>query len=201
MSEIPVTQEMFVPLIGKNPSHNIGDNFPVENAYYCDILRFCEILSELNGKAVRLPTDAEWEYAARVGTSNPCFKPKYSEQLGKNIQPASTNGPNAWGLYDPRPVKSLPANAWGLYDMFGYAWHIMSDYKDINPRTELVDPKGPPAGTKTIQTNDFGPMHRSKGGYYYNIIRPPMHGAAGENGTLWENGQVIFRVVVDMPIE
>ena len=108
---------------------------------------------------------------------------------------SSTDSLVAAGLRDPRPVKRFTPNAWGLYDMFGHGWHIMSDYKDVNPRVEAIDPKGPPSGTKTIQTNGFGKMHRTKGGFHYNIVRPPMHGAAGEDGTLWETGTVIFRIV------
>ena len=188
MSEIPVTQAMFEAVMGFNPSVHIGPQYPVENVVYRDILRFLEIVSERNNREVCLPTDAQWEYAARVGTSNPCLVPKYVDQLSSN--------PNVLGLQDPKPVKLRAPNAWGLYDMFGHSWHLMSDYKDVNPRIEEVDPTGPPFGTKTIQTNNFGPMHRTKGGFYYNIVRPPMHGAAGEDGTLWESGTVIFRIVV-----
>jgi len=194
MSEIPVTQAMFEAVMGFNPSVHIGPQYPVENVRYSDIVRFLQIISERNNREVSLPTDAQWEYAARVGTSNPCFISKYHEQMSDNPNSSTDNLATA-GLRNPRPVKRYAPNAWGLYDMFGHGWHIMSDYKDVNPRSETVDPKGPPLGTKTIQTNGAGNMHRTKGGFHYNIIRPPMHGAAGEDGTLWENGTVIFRVV------
>ena len=196
MSEVPVTQEMFEAVMGFNPSVNTGQQFPVENVHYRDILRFLEIISGRNGRDVCLPTDAQWEYAARVGTSNPCLVTKYHNQVSDNLKSFTSNAPDAKELREPKPVKSHAPNAWGLYDMFGHGWHIMSDYKDVNPRVGTVDPQGPPLGTKTIQTNRFGPMHRTKGGFYYNIARPPMHGAAGEDGTLWESGAVIFRVVV-----
>ena len=196
MSEIPVTQAMFEAVMGFNPSVNIGQQYPVENVLYKDILRFLEIISERNGREVCLPTDAQWEYAARVGTSNPCLVPKYYSQLSDSQNTSAANAPNSRRMSEPRPVKKYAPNAWGLYDMFGHSWHIMSDYKDVNPRIATVDPKGPPAGTKTIQTNGAGPMHRTKGGFYYDIVRPAMHGAAGEDGTLWESGTVIFRVVV-----
>ena len=186
MSETPVTQEMFEAIIGGNPSDSVGPQFPVERATWPDILEFCRILSESNGRTVRVPTDAEWEYAARVGTSNPCFTEKYAEQI------------SAAGVKEnPQPVKTMRPNAWGLYDMLCGGWHITADYKADNVRERQVDQKGPALGDSTIQTNSTGPMHKSRGGYHYNFIRPNMHGAAGEDGSLWEGGVPIFRVVVE----
>ena len=104
MSEIPITQEIFEAVMGTNPSLSKGAQFPVEHVALADIQRFCRILSEKNGLTVRLPTDAEWEYAARVGTSNPCFSERYDEcsETGSkpNNTPVRTKKPNAWGLYD-----------------------------------------------------------------------------------------------------
>jgi len=186
MSETPVTQEMFEAVIGKNPSDNVGPQFPVERATWPDILEFCRILSETNGRTVRVPTDAEWEYAARVGTSNPCFTQKYAGQI------------SAVGAKEnPQPVKTRQPNAWGLYDMLSAGWHITADYKADNVRTKQVDQRGPSLGDSSIQTNSTGPMHKARGGYHYNFIRPNMHGAAGEDGSLWEGGVPIFRVVVE----
>jgi formylglycine-generating enzyme required for sulfatase activity len=187
MAEIPVTQEMFKAITSKNPSTNKGSNYPVENASYKDILHFCQVLSAKNGLKVRLPTDAEWEYAARVGTSNPCFKVKYIDQIS-----------NAGSDKDPQPVKSRQPNAWGLYDMLCCGWHLMSDWKEFNSRSAQVNPIGVSKDDKYIQDDSiFGKMHRTKGGYHYKLIHPPMHGAAAENGTIWEGGRLIFRVVVE----
>jgi len=186
MSEIPVTQEMFQAVMGKNPSLNSGPNFPVERALWPDIVEFCARLSKLNGRTVRVPTDAEWEYAARVGASNPCFTKKYTDQISEAA------------LKDhPQPVKTKKPNAWGLYDILCGGWTITADYKADNVRTKQVDQTGPPRGDGSIQRSATGPMHKSRGGYHYTMIRPNMHGAAGEDGTIWEGGVAIFRVVVE----
>lgn len=186
MSETPVTQEMFEAVIGRNPSDSVGPQFPVERATWPDILEFCRILSEANGRTVRVPTDAEWEYAARVGTSNPCFTEKYADQISA-----------AGSKEDPQPVKTMKPNAWGLYDMLCAGWHITADYKTDNVRVKQVDQTGPALGDSGIQTNSTGPMHKARGGYHYRFIRPNMHGAAGEDGSLWEGGVPIFRIVVE----
>jgi formylglycine-generating enzyme required for sulfatase activity len=180
MSEIPITQEMFEAVIGKNPSKSKGPQFPVEHATYADIKQFCKVLSEKNGKTVRVPTDAELEYAARVGTSNPCLPDKYKDQISL----AGTREGQ------PAPVKTMKPNAWGLYDILCGGWHIASDFKADNVRVKQVDPKGPVRGAD-------GTMHRSHGGWHYDHMRPSMHGAIGENGSIYEGGAPIFRVVVE----
>lgn len=183
MAEIPVTQEMFEAVIGKNPSKSKGSQFPVEHATWADINKFCRVLSRKNGRRVRVPTDAELEYAARVGTSNPCFPEKYKDQVSL----AGTREGR------PQPVKTMKPNAWGLYDMLCGGWHIASDYKADNVRVGQVDPKGPRRGAD-------GTMRRSHGGWHYDHMRPNMHGAIGEKGDIYEGGAPIFRVVVQVKV-
>jgi formylglycine-generating enzyme required for sulfatase activity len=134
LAEIPVTQEMYQAVMGKNPSLVKDPQLPVQNPTFKDIEKFCAILSKKNGKKVRLPTSAEWEYAARVGTSNPGFAEKYKGQ----------NSSGQSGCKSPLKVKSRKANAWGLYDMARCWWEISGDKAMYHVRKSVVDPHYPP---------------------------------------------------------
>ena len=139
MSEIPVTQEMFEAVMGKNPSREQGPAVARSSASpFADILEFCRIVSRKNGVTVRLPTDAEWEYAARVGTSNPCLTEKYKGQISET-----------GGRPDSTPVRSQEPNAWGLYDMLCSGWHVTGDYKSDNVRRRRWTRRGRPRTTRT----------------------------------------------------
>jgi formylglycine-generating enzyme required for sulfatase activity len=134
MAETPITQEMYEAVMGKNPSVVRDPQLPVQNPTFADLKKFCDILSEKNGKKVRLPTAAEWEYAARVGTSNPGFAEKFKDQ--------NSSGPG--GFKSPLKVKSKKANAWGLYDMASCWWEITGDKATYHVRKSVVDPRYPP---------------------------------------------------------
>jgi hypothetical protein len=187
MSEHPITQEMFEAVMGKNPSIRKGPKFPVEQVPYTDIEEFCQILSERTGRTVRVPTDAEWEYAARVGTSSPCFTEKYLDQL-------SRAGDAIYG--QPQPVKSKPPNAWGIHDMISGGWHVVSDWAANNSRVKQVDQKGPGKKDPTVRDYGNGIVHKAKGGEYYDDWRPSMHGAVDDDGKGAE-GNTLFNVVVE----
>jgi len=132
LAEIPVTQEMYEAVMGNNPSDQKGLQIPVTRVPCTEIRKFCRILSEKNGRKVRLPTQAEWEYAARVGTSNPSYNPKYMDQVN-----AAPDGKTIL------PVKSKKPNAWGLYDMIvSSAWEIIGDGRQFS-RSDAVDPHYP----------------------------------------------------------
>jgi formylglycine-generating enzyme required for sulfatase activity len=135
VAEVPVTQEVYEAVMGNNPSVVKGPQLPVQNPPFADVKKFCALLSERNKRAVRLPTDAEWEYAARVGTSNPGFSEKYAEQ----------NSSGADGFKAPLKVKSKKPNAWGLYDMASCWWEITADKGMYNVRHAEEDPRHPPA--------------------------------------------------------
>jgi formylglycine-generating enzyme required for sulfatase activity len=134
LAEMPVTQQLYEAVMGSNPSTVKDPLLPVENPAFTDIEKFCAILSEKNGKKVRLPTAAEWEYAARVGTSNPGFAEKYKEQNSRGTS----------GFKEPLKVKSKKANAWGLYDMVSCWWEITGDRGTYHVRKSVVDPHYPP---------------------------------------------------------
>src|SRR5207244_1628942 len=146
MAETPTTQEMYEAVMGKNPSTVKDPQLPVQNPPFADIDKFCQLLSKNNQKKVRLPTDAEWEYAARVGTSNPGFAEKYRDQ----------NSTGTSGFKAPLKVRSRQPNAWGLYDMASCWWEISADRGMYNARHSEVDPHYPPAAVETARSQRSG---------------------------------------------
>ncbi len=134
LAEIPITQEMYEAVLGQNPSNVKGPQLPVQNPSFADIDQFCQLVSKRNVRKVRLPTDAEWEYAARVGTSDPGFPEKYKEQ----------NSTGSAGFKSPLQVKSRKPNAWGLYDMASCWWEITGNKGTYNVRHPETDPCYPP---------------------------------------------------------
>jgi formylglycine-generating enzyme required for sulfatase activity len=129
MGKYEVTQAQWRAVMGKNPSWFKGDNLPVEQVSGDDAEKFCKQLSELTGKEYRLPTEAEWEYACRAGTTTPFA---FGSSLSSNQ--ANFAGDNPYGRavkgVDRRkttPVGSFQPNAWGLYDMHGNVWEWCQD--------------------------------------------------------------------------
>jgi len=153
VSEIPVTQEIWEAVMGadKNWSVHRNPQYPVEFAPMPFIREFCKILSEKNGRTVRLPTAAEMEYAARLGTSNPNFGAKYRNQvtpIGRNCA-VKTKSPNAWGLYD---VFTNPAST------------AVSDWKSANTSEKEVDPQGYPLASSHVYKGGIGDSKYDKDG-------------------------------------
>ena len=140
-----VTQAQYHAVTGKNPSKFKERRNPVERVTWDEATAFCEALSKKTGLTVRLPTEAEWEYACRAGS-----KTRYS--FGNKD---ADLGPHAWYLGNsnrkPHPVGQKKPNAWGLYDMHGNVWEWCDDwYAGPYTNAKAVDPKGPPTGKERI---------------------------------------------------
>jgi formylglycine-generating enzyme required for sulfatase activity len=136
MAEIPVTQEMWDAAMGaeRNFSTTKDPNRPAKNSPCKDINKFCQILAEKNGRIVRLPGEAEWEWAARVGTSNPPLMQKYKKMMVLDKSDPKGAAPK---------VKGCPPNPWGLYDMYQGGFEVTRDKGDlhfIHRRDDRVDP-------------------------------------------------------------
>lgn len=143
--ECEVTQEMWTALMGNNPSANqTSPSNPVENVSWNDCQEFIRKLNEKTGENFRLPTEAEWEYAARGGGKT--RNAKYSGgSILENVGWYKGNSDRT-----SHPVRQLAANELGIYDMSGNVSEWVSDYYDYYPKTEQHDPTGPEKGDKRV---------------------------------------------------
>ena len=129
----PVTQLQYRVITGTNPSKFRADDLPVENVAWIDALAFCQKLSEKEQKRYRLPTEAEWEYACRAGTTT-AF---YSGDTEVELSAAGRYSGNSGG--QTHPVGQKKPNAWGLFDMHGNVMQWCSDlYSDYPATGETV---------------------------------------------------------------
>ncbi len=146
LGETPVTQALWQAVMGNNPSGFSGADRPVEQVSWDDCQQFLARANGLQpGLNLRLPTEAEWEYACRAGTTGATW-------LGANS--AAVLNRIAW--YDQnsggqsQPVKRKEGNPWGLYDMLGNVWEWCSDWNAGYGPQRAVDPAGPATGAKRV---------------------------------------------------
>ena len=150
MGQTPITQEQWAVVAGwekvveylnPDPSQFKGDpRRPVEQISWRDAIEFCARLRRKTQKDYRLPTEAQWEYACRAGTTTPFyFGETLSTELA-NFDGNYTYGPGSKGEYreGTTPVKSFPANAWGIYDMHGnvYEWCLDPWHNSYQDKTQ-----------------------------------------------------------------
>jgi formylglycine-generating enzyme required for sulfatase activity len=129
LGKYPVTQAQYEAIMGNNPSNLQGKNRPVESVTWHNAVKFCQKLSQKTGKTYSLPSEAEWEYACRAGTTTPFH-------FGEILTPGLANydgnyvyasGPRGVYREQTTEVGSFPPNAFGLYDMHGNVWEWCQD--------------------------------------------------------------------------
>lgn len=140
-----VTQEEWGAVMGENPSEFKGGKNPVESVSWDDCQEFISKLNELTGKQFRLPTEAEWEFAARGGNKK-LEQTKYAG--GANIDAVAWYEDNSG--YTTHPVGEKSPNALGLYDMSGNVWEWCEDYYESYDSSTQKDPKGPASGSNRV---------------------------------------------------
>jgi formylglycine-generating enzyme required for sulfatase activity len=140
-----VTQGQWSALMSENPSKFKGDNLPVESVTWDDAVQFCEKLSAKEQKHYHLPTEAQWEYACRAGTTTPFYfgQTISSELANYDAKTAYGNGVKGESRMKTTPVGIFKPNAWGLFDMCGNVNQWCSDWYSTYPAGEAVDPAGP----------------------------------------------------------
>jgi formylglycine-generating enzyme required for sulfatase activity len=144
MGVTEVTQEQYEAIMGKNPSGWKGATNPVENVSWDDVAQFCKKLSEKTRQAVRLPTEAEWEYACRAGTQTAFSFGDDPSALGDYAWWDGNSGKTT------HPVGQKKPNAWGLYDMHGNVCEWCADWYGDYPNGAVQDPQGPASGTYRV---------------------------------------------------
>ena len=175
LGKYPVTQKEYRAVMGDNPSEIEGDDFPVECVSWDDAKAFCRKLNDLKrnelpaGYRFDLPTEAQWEYACRAGTTT-------ALNNGKNL----TNDercPNldnvAWYCGNSgsktHSVGQKKPNAWGLYDMHGNVWEWCNDWHGGYPSGSVTDPTGPASGVYRVLRggNCYIPAKYCRSAYRY----------------------------------
>lgn len=177
-----VTQEQFEKLMGTNPSRWKNSVQPVEQVRWSDAVRFCNKRSEAEGlqscynletwqcdfeaTGYRLPTEAEWEYACRAGSTTAYFFGESPAKLGEYAWFDKNSGGH------PRPVGQKKPNRWGLEDIAGNLWEWCNDFYKVDYYLEAPrqDPKGPSEGQNKVLRGGawrFG-AENCRSGYRYH---------------------------------
>lgn len=127
MGKYEITQEQYEHVVGVNPSHSIGKTLPVHFVTWKEAKKFCRLLTEMTGYNVRLPSEAEWEYACRAGTVSQYSSGDYISDLDKSGW-HSGNSNNSNFIIMPHSVGLKQSNNFGLYDMHGNVSEWVEDY-------------------------------------------------------------------------
>ncbi len=144
IGETEVTQALWKAVMGNNPSHFNGDNLPVESVSWNDCQTFIRKLNDLTGRHFRLPTEAEWEFAARGGNQS-----RHTQYSG-----SSRIDDVAW--YDgnsgdrTHPVKTKQPNELGIYDMSGNVWEWCQDWFGNYSSSAQTNPTGASSGSNRV---------------------------------------------------
>ena len=139
-----VTQELWEAVMGSNPSRFKGDNLPVECVSWNDVQEFLRKLNAMTGKRYRLPTEAEWEFAARGGNSSRGYKYSGSNSLGSVAWYDGNSGSRTHAVGTKSP------NELGIYDMSGNVWEWCQDWYGSYSSSSQRNPKGPNSGSYRV---------------------------------------------------
>jgi formylglycine-generating enzyme required for sulfatase activity len=202
MGKYTVTQSQYEEIMAVNPSHfhAVGRDAPVERVSWEEAMEFCRRLTERDHESGKLPeayvytlpTEAQWEYACRAGTTTPFH-------FGKSLssKQANFNGNYPYGgekgpyLKETTPVGAYPANAWGLYDMHGNVWEWCADWYGDYGEAEVLDPCGPARGSRRVV----------RGGSWYDHARDCRSACRGRDAPGGRDFLLGFRVAAVQSVE
>ena len=144
IGETEVTQELWEAVMGSNPSYFSGSQRPVERVSWNDCQEFITQLNQLTGKNFRLPTEAEWEYAARGGNKSKGYKYSGSNTIGN----VAWYGDNSNSTHN---VKTKSPNELGIYDMSGNVYEWCQDWYGSYSSGSQTNPTGPSSGSFRVE--------------------------------------------------
>lgn len=150
LAKVTITQKQWTAIMGENPlwseNYGKGNDYPANFISYGQAKQFIERLNEYSGMQFRMPTEAEWEYAACGG--------KYSQTTSYTYSGSNEVNEVAWHRENANgsmhPVAKLKPNELGLYDMSGNVWEWCSDWYGNYPSGSVTNPTGPSTGTKRV---------------------------------------------------
>ncbi|CAG1021730.1 Formylglycine-generating enzyme [Patescibacteria group bacterium] len=192
LAETACTQALWQAVMGNNPAEFKGENNPVEKVSWLDTQTFLDKLNQLIPNLnARLPTEAEWEYACRAGTTTPF-------SFGENITPEQVNYDGNYpyngaekGLYRGKTVavKSLPPNDWGLYEMHGNVWEWCDDWFGDYPNQAVTNPTGATEGISRVL----------RGGSWFDFAGGARSAVRSGNDPGYRNLLIGFRFALGQP--
>ncbi len=212
MQTTEVTQGQWRAVMGSNPAHfkHCGDNCPVEMVSWDDAQRFIRRLNKKSGVSkYRLPTEAEWEYAARAGAKGATFSSRFriiSNNNAKGLSPYAWYGGNSCASYKgasgcdkwpdkqiscstcgTHPVAQKRPNQWGLYDMLGNVHEWVNDWYGLYPSSPVSNPQGPSNGKERV----------TRGGSWTHYAKACRLAYRGSAKTGYKKSNLGFRVARD----
>jgi formylglycine-generating enzyme required for sulfatase activity len=209
MSVTTVTQKQWHAVMGEHyvspdgmhpdellESHFVGDSFPVSCVSWFEANEFCRRLSALEHRTYRLPTEAEWEYACRAGTTTAFSFGDVLSASTANVDASAPYGapPPADDSSDqmrPTPVGSYPPNSWGLYDMHGNVMQWCADWYGDYPLGSAVDPAGPEKGTTATRV--------VRGGSWLHAAKIARSASRWSYPPVIRSDYIGFRIVLEEP--
>jgi formylglycine-generating enzyme required for sulfatase activity len=172
-----VSQGQYKAVMRENPSEFKGDDLPVESVSWHAAALFCEVLAKREGRRFRLPTEAEWEYAARAGTNGPVSGTGKLAEMAWHADNSGNQPIDSANIWDtdsdnyfaritangcrPRAVGTGTPNDWGVHDMQGNVSEWVGDWyeKDYFATSPVDDPSGPPSSaleSRVIRGGSWG---------------------------------------------
>lgn len=180
MGETTVTQALWKAVMGCNPSYFKDDSFPVERVSWDDCQKFIKKLNNMTGRTFRLPTEAEWEFAARGGVNGSMTQYSGSDRLDDVAWFDGNSGGST------HSVKSKASNELGLYDMTGNVWEWCQDWYGNYSSDEQTNPTGPDTGTHRVD----------RGGSKYNDVKGCRLSYRGASSPNYHGDDLGFRLAL-----